>query len=75
MSWIAAWSKVGATVKELFWTHGPFDSIAIVDAPDEIAVTALALHVGEIGDVRTQTLRAITASEMKAILKKMPKKK
>jgi uncharacterized protein with GYD domain len=58
-------------VKELYWTHGQFDSIAIVDAPDETAITALALSTGAHGDVHTQTLRAFTAAEMKKILDKI----
>ena len=64
--------KCGATVKDLFWTLGQYDVVAIVEAPDEISMTALGLSAGAQGYIRTQTLRAFTAADMKAILGKMP---
>jgi uncharacterized protein with GYD domain len=60
--------KVGVTVKEAYWTLGQYDTCAIIDAPDEAAVTAFGLSVGALGNVRTQTLRAFTADEMGRIL-------
>jgi uncharacterized protein with GYD domain len=50
--------KCGATVKELFWTLGDYDIVAVVDAPDDISITALGLSSGALGNIRTQTLRA-----------------
>jgi uncharacterized protein with GYD domain len=64
--------KCGATVKEQFWTLGQYDSVAIVEAPDEISMTALGLSAGAQGYIRTETLRAFTAADMKTILGKMP---
>jgi uncharacterized protein with GYD domain len=61
----------GASVKELMWTLGQYDLVAVVDAPDEITMTALGLTIGALGNVRTQTLRAFTEAEMKTILGKM----
>lgn len=63
--------KSGATVKDMFWTLGQYDIVAIVEAPDEITMTALGLSTGALGNVRTQTLRAFTATDMKTILGKM----
>lgn len=60
--------KVGATVKEVYWTMGQYDIVTIVDAPDDAAVTALLLSVGGLGNVRTQSMRAFTATEMGQIL-------
>jgi uncharacterized protein with GYD domain len=59
--------KCGATVKEVFWTLGEYDIVAIVEAPDDISMTAL----GALGNVRTQTLRAFTPADMKTITGKM----
>lgn len=61
----------GVTVKDLYWTLGQYDIVAIADAPDEMTVTALGLALGKSGNVRTQTLRAFTASDMTAILSKV----
>jgi uncharacterized protein with GYD domain len=63
--------KHGATVKELLWTLGQYDIVTIVEAPDEMSMTALGLEVGALGNIRTQTLRAFSESEMKTIISKM----
>ncbi len=64
-------NKVGATVKDLYWTLGQYDVVTILEAPDAASVTALGLSVGALGNVRTQTLPAFSAAEMGSILKKM----
>src|SRR5262245_10283805 len=63
--------KVGATVKDIYWTQGPYDIATIVQAPDEASAAAFFLSVGALGNVRTQSLRAFTADEMSGILGKM----
>jgi uncharacterized protein with GYD domain len=63
--------KCGATVKDTFWTLGQYDIVAILEAPDDISITALGLSAGALGNVRTQTLRAFTAADIKSILGKM----
>jgi uncharacterized protein with GYD domain len=65
--------KCGATVKEVFWTLGEYDIVAVVEAPDDISMTALGLSTGALGNVRTQTMRAFTQADMKTILGKMVK--
>ena len=61
----------GVTVKELYWTLGQYDIVALADAPDEMTVTALGLSLGKSGNVRTQTLRAFSAADMTTILGKV----
>jgi uncharacterized protein with GYD domain len=63
--------KCGATVKDVFWTLGQYDIVAILESPDDISITALGLSVGALGNVRTQTLRAFTTADIKGILGKM----
>jgi uncharacterized protein with GYD domain len=65
--------KCGATVKDVFWTLGEYDVVAVVEAPDDISMTALGLSSGALGNVRTQTLRAFTHADMKTIIGKMVK--
>jgi uncharacterized protein with GYD domain len=65
--------QCGASVKEVFWTLGEYDIVAVVEAPDDISVTALGLSSGALGNVRTHTLRAFTQEDMKSILGKMVK--
>ena len=61
----------GATVRELFWTQGRYDIVTIVEAPDEISVTALNLSISALGNVRTESLRAFSATEMMTIVNRM----
>ena len=64
--------KCGATVKDVFWTLGEYDIVSVVEAPDDISVTALGLSTGA-GIVRTQTMRAFTQADMGTILGKLVK--
>ena len=61
----------GATVKELFWTQGQYGIVTIVEAPDEISVTALNLSISALGNVRTESLPAFSATEMMTIANRM----
>ena len=63
--------KSGITVKDLYWTLGQYDVIAVCEAPDDETATAFSLSVSSRGNVRSQTLRAFSFDEMKMILGKM----
>lgn len=63
--------KMGATMKEVYWTIGQYDVVALIEAPDDTAMTAFGLKTGMTGNLRTETLRAFTQSEMDAILTKV----
>jgi uncharacterized protein with GYD domain len=60
--------RLGATVKEVYWTMGRYDIVAIIDAPDDNTITALGLSTGKLGNVRTETLRAFNKADMEGIL-------
>ena len=64
-------AKLGATVKDFYWTLGAYDLVLIVDAPDNATATAFGLSVGALGNVRTQTLSAFNAEEMGQVLGRM----
>jgi len=61
----------GITVKDIYWTLGAYDLVSIVEAKDEMALTALGLTLGKGGNIRTQTMRAFTQAEMGQILTKV----
>ena len=61
----------GASIKDIYWTLGQYDIVAVADAPDEMTMTALGLALGKSGNVRTQTLRAFSQADMTAILAKV----
>jgi len=65
-------SRFGVTVQDIYWVHGPYDVLTICEADDDAAITAFSLAVGSAGNVRFQTLRALTRDEMNEVLRKLP---
>ena len=60
----------GVTLKDVYWTIGPYDVVSVIDAPDPEKLTAALLALGAQGNLRTTTLRAFTADEMRAVVAK-----
>lgn len=63
--------KLGVTIKSVHYTVGAYDIVTVIEGSDE-AVTSALLKLGSLGNVRTQTMRAYSAEEMKAIISTMP---
>lgn len=63
--------RLGLTVTGGYWTVGSYDMVVIVEGSEEAATAAL-LKVGSLGNIRTQTLRAYSADEMRRLLGSMP---
>ena len=63
--------KAGLTMKETYWTLGQYDLIAVFEAPNDESMTAFSLSVATLGNVKTQTLRAFSTTEMTGIVAKM----
>ena len=63
-------ASFGGTLKEIYWTVGPHDMVAITEAPDDESATAFALNLAAQGNVRTTTLRAFSGDEMRGIIAK-----
>ncbi len=54
-----------------YWTPGADDVVSAVEFPDEAAAMATLLATGMLGNVRTETLRAFSADDMRRILAKL----
>jgi uncharacterized protein with GYD domain len=63
--------RAGVDLKEIYWTQGPYDLIAIIEAPDDESIAAAMLGVGAHGNSRTTTLRAFDRDEYARILAKL----
>jgi uncharacterized protein with GYD domain len=63
--------KLGVTVKSLHWTVGQYDLVTVTEGSDEAQLAAL-FTTATLGNVRTQTLRAFSASEIKKVISLMP---
>jgi len=60
----------GGTVRELLWTVGEYDIVCVADFPDEETGVATLLQVGAAGNVRSNTLCAFNADEMRGIIRR-----
>ena len=70
--WAAKVQSMGVSVKQMYWTLGEYDQVCVFEAPDDETAASVLLGADLLGNIRTQTLRAFTASEMKKILAKVP---
>jgi uncharacterized protein with GYD domain len=64
-------AQAGLTVKEILWLQGQYDLLVISESSDEVTAAAFSLNILKQGNLRGQTLRAITAAEMETILEKV----
>jgi uncharacterized protein with GYD domain len=69
---VNAAANLGVKVKEIYWTMGAYDALFIAEAPNDETVTSLAVSMGSLGNIRTQTMRAYNAEEMNKILARIP---
>lgn len=63
-------ARIGFTVKDIYWTQGSYDMVAIVDAPSEEAMMGAMMNVVSAGNVTSVTMRAFDALEMSRVLAK-----
>jgi uncharacterized protein with GYD domain len=68
-----AFQEQGATVKGFYAVLGAeFDTMFIVEAPDDEVIAKAVLAVGSLGYVRTRTLRAFNEAEFGRIVSGLP---
>ena len=70
--WAAKVKPMGVTIKDMYWTLGQYDQVCVFEAPNDETAASVLLAADMLGNIRTQTLRAFTSSEMEAILGKSP---
>ena len=57
----------GITIKSAHWTTGAYDMVLVSEGSED-AVMTLSLKVAALGNVRTQTLRGFSVSEMRKMV-------
>lgn len=65
-------ARRGFKVLDVYWTQGPYDMVAIVDAPTEEAMMGAMMNVVSAGNVSSTTMRAFDAPAMSRILATVP---
>ncbi|MFJ4844502.1 MULTISPECIES: GYD domain-containing protein [unclassified Streptomyces] len=66
----AALQRAGARLVGIYWTVGPHDLVAIVEAPDDETAAAALLRLGVVGNVRSTTMRAFGRDEIEGVVAK-----
>lgn len=56
---------------EIYWTMGQYDMVVILDFADDETAVAFLAKVTSLGNLRSQTMRAFDAGEVKSIMGKM----
>jgi len=67
-----SFETLGAKVKEFYSVMGRYDTLFIVEAPNDETIAKATLSLGSLGNVRTETLRAFTEEEYEKIVKDLP---
>ncbi len=62
---------LGGEMKQLYWTMGRHDMVAITEAPDDETASAISVAIASAGMVHLETLRAFSADEVTKILGKL----
>ncbi|PYJ59434.1 MAG: GYD family protein [Verrucomicrobia bacterium] len=70
--WAAKVESMGVSIKQMYWTLGQYDQVCVFEAPDDETAASVLLAADMLGNIRTQTMRAFTTSEMEKILAKVP---
>jgi uncharacterized protein with GYD domain len=68
-----AYQTLGAKLKDFYLVTGPYDAIAIIEAPDDETAVGISLGIASRGNSRTETMRAFTEDEYRKIVAKLPK--
>jgi uncharacterized protein with GYD domain len=63
--------SVGLRIVDIYWTVGPHDIVTVWDAPDDETMSAGVLGLAGQGNLRSTTMRAFTADEMRVVTGKM----
>ena len=62
---------LGVRIRDIYWTVGPYDLVAVSEADDDESAAASLLGLAEQGNVRSTTLRAFNRQEMSRVIQKL----
>jgi uncharacterized protein with GYD domain len=63
-----ALTEMGGEFKSLYMTMGDYDLIVIYEAPDDAVAARFSLLLGQMGSVRTRTLKAFPEAAYREII-------
>ncbi len=63
-----ALQDMGGEFTSVFMTMGDYDLIVVYEAPDDAVAARFTLQVGQLGNIRTRTLKAFPESAYREII-------
>lgn len=63
--------KLGGEMKAFYLTMGSYDLVVVYELPDDQAAATFALMVGQVGAVRTTTLKAFSEAQYRDLVKSL----
>ena len=67
-----AYRAMGAEMKQWYLTTGQYDGVVVSEAANDETMAKIALSIGSLGNIQTETLRAFTEDEFRAMVAKLP---
>ena len=67
-----AFEAAGVKMKDFYLVTGKHDMIAVVDAPDDVALAKVILTLTSQGNITSQTCRAFSENEYRQIISGLP---
>jgi len=64
--------SLGGKLRSIYLTMGQYDSVAVVEAPNDETLAKCSIAINAAGNVKLESLRAFDESEYKELIKKLP---
>ncbi len=64
--------EMGGKFDHIYMTMGDYDMIGVYDAPDDAVAARFTLLLGQMGAVRTRTMKAFPEAAYRAIVNSLP---
>ncbi len=64
----AALQDMGGELKAFFLTMGDYDMVVVYEAPDDAVAARFTLQVGQLGNIRSRTLKAFPEAAFREII-------
>jgi uncharacterized protein with GYD domain len=58
----------GVTIKDIYWTMGPYDIVTVIEAADDETATKGLMRLTSQGNLRSCTMRAFGVDEARSLL-------
>ncbi len=64
--------SAGAEIKSFYLALGNYDAVLVVEGPNDETAARVALSIGSLGNVRTDTMRVFTEPEYRKLISALP---